>query len=397
MFKKTIKNLLYFSTSSEVLLLFATLAALYIANSALYEVYRDFLKNFLHIKLNFLNFAVDEKITLKFFIDDFLMAIFFLLIGLELKRELLVGELSTADKVFLPTIAAIGGVIAPALIFSYFNINAQDNLRGFAIPTATDIAFAYAVVKAFGNRISSATKVFIITLAVIDDLIAIFIIAFFYTEQLHALFLLYSFIVMFVLFLLSIKKSENLFFYTILGFLLWLCILQSGIHPSVSGVVLAMFIPFRTANQDFLENFAHNLAPFVNFFILPFFAFANAGVQIVNFSLQILYDPLIMGIVFGLFLGKQIGVVFFSFIAFKLKICQLPKDCNWLEFYGVAILTGIGFTMSLFIGNLAFDSDEILDKVKIAVLLGSSISFIFGSLILLFVKKKENIIEKILN
>ncbi len=387
MFKSALRNFFHFTKSSEALLLIATIAGLFIANSQFSELYRNFFNQ--EINFNIFTQDVGAKFSPKFIIDDFLMAIFFLLIGLELKREILIGELSSRKKLLLPVIGAIGGVITPALLFCYFNGQNQENLRGFAIPTATDIAFAYAVIKAFGDKISNSIKIFLISLAVIDDLIAIFIIAFFYTENLQVINLLYSFFIMFFLFLLNAKKSENLLLYLILGSALWFFVLKSAIHPSIAGVALAMFIPFKTTNKFLLENLARKLSPFVSFIILPIFAFANSGVKIANFSTEILFDGLILGIALGLFLGKQIGVFLFGFLAIKLKICELPQNSNWLEFYGVAILTGIGFTMSLFIGNLAFDNYETLDKVKIAVLIGSILSFILGSLILSMTKKKS--------
>lgn len=397
MIRRAVKTFFYVTTSSEALLLIATFAGLFIANSSFSQIYHDFFHHQRDINFYFFNQEVHSHFSFKLFIDDFLMAIFFLLIGLELKREVLVGELSSKEKLLLPVIGAIGGVLTPALIFSYFNISDTENARGFAIPTATDIAFAYAVVKAFGDKISSATKIFLITLAVVDDLIAIFMIALFYTDNLHAINLLYSLLIMFGLFLLSAKKSEKISLYLILGFVLWIFIFSSGIHPSIAGVAFALFIPFKTRNKFMLENFAHKLSPFVSFIILPVFAFANSGVEISNFSQQSLTSNLVLGIALGLFFGKQFGVFLFSFFAIKINICKLPKNSNWLEFYGVAALTGIGFTMSLFIGNLAYDDDIILNKVKVAVLIGSLASFIFGSLILISMKKEKNFLKKFIS
>ncbi len=389
MIRVAIKNFFYFSRSSEALLLFATISGLLIANSAYHGQYHAFFTDNINLNLDFLKQGLGAKFSLKLIIDDLLMAIFFLLIGLELKREVLVGELSSRSRLLLPVIGAIGGVLTPALMYCYFNITEQDNLPGFAIPTATDIAFAYAVVKAFGNKISNATKVFLISLAVVDDLIAISIIAFFYTENLHAINLLYSFLIMFGLFLLNAKKSNNLYLYFALGTVLWIFVFMSGIHPSIAGVALAMFMPFKTKNRFLLEDVAKKLSPAIGFIILPLFAFANSGVQISNLSFDMLLDGVIVGIVVGLFFGKQIGVFIFALIAIKLKICKLPKNSNWLELYGVSILTGIGFTMSLFIGNLAFENYATLDKVKIAVLIGSVASFIYGSAILVMMKKSR--------
>lgn len=381
------KNLFSYKISSQLILLLATLSALMAANSQFHDSYRDFFQIIISPKIPFVE---QISFTFKQFIDDFLMVIFFFLIGLELKKEVIVGELSSKSKIFLPTFAALGGVILPALIFSYFNIANEENLKGFAIPCATDIAFAYAVVKIFGDKVTPSIKIFIITLAVIDDLIAILIIAIFYTAEINEVYLLLSSIAVLGLVLLNLKNSKSRFLYLILGISLYLMILKSGIHPTVAGVIIAFSIPFKTRTSFPVENIAHKISPIVNYFILPVFAFANAGVAIKNFSWTSFADTLILGIILGLFFGKQIGVMLFSYIIIKLKICNLPPNSNWLELYGIAILTGIGFTMSLFIGNLAFSDELILDKVKIAVLVGSLASFIFGSLILICERKNNN-------
>ncbi len=385
MIKTTIKNLFNIKPSSEVLILFAMIAALIVANSSLGNLYYEF--------FNIPLFAIDslqleKEISLNTIINDFLMAIFFLLIGLHLKREILVGELSSKAKIMLPIIAAAGGVIFPALIFFFINSHQAEYLRGFAIPTATDIVFTYMVIKVFDKKISSAAKVFLITLAVVDDLIAIAIIAFFYTTQLHIFYFIAALLVVGFLALIHYKKSQSIFLYSFAGFLLWLCVLKSGIHPSVAGVVLAMFIPLKTKDHFPLKNLALTLAPIVNFVILPLFIFANMGIKISNLSWQILSDSMVLGIACGLFFGKQIGVMLFSFIAIKLKLCQLPRDSNWAEFYCLAILTGIGFTMSLFVGNLAFWQEDLLNKVKVGVLLGSFASAAVGSIMLINLKSK---------
>lgn len=380
MIKTTIKNLLNIRTSSEALLLISMFAALIVANTSFYGFYHEFFNDPSFLKLSFLDF--DEEISFNTIINDFLMAIFFLLVGLELKREILVGELSSKTKIILPIVGAIGGTLFPAIIFSLINQEHAENLRGFAIPTATDIVFTYVVVKMFSNKISSAAKVFLITLAVVDDLIAIAIIAIFYTADLQIIYLFFALMTIGFLAFLNYKKSDSIFSYSLGGFLLWLCILQSGIHPSVAGVIFAMFIPLKLKDQSPLKKLALDLAPIVNFVILPLFAFANTGVRISGLSWQILFDSLVMGIACGLFFGKQIGVTLFGFVAIKLKLCHLPRGSSWVEFYCLAILTGIGFTMSLFVGNLAFDNAILLDKVKIGVLIGSIASAVVGSIML---------------
>ncbi len=388
MIKKTVKNLFNIKASSEVFLLLAMLSALAVANSSLGNFYHEFFNNTSLLQINSWNFSAE--ISPNLFINDFLMAVFFLLVGLELKREILVGDLSSKTRIMLPIFGAVGGTIFPAIIFLLINSHHAENFRGFAIPTATDIVFTYVVIKAFDKKISHAAKVFLITLAVVDDLIAILIIAIFYTEELQAIYLAAAGLTMCFLAFLGRKESQSIFLYALGGFLLWFCILKSGIHPSVAGVILAMFIPLKTKNHFPLKNLALTLAPMVNFAILPLFAFANTGVKISNLSSEIMQDPLVLGVACGLFFGKQIGVMLFSFVAIKLGLCKLPRDSSWIEFYCLAVLTGIGFTMSLFVGNLAFAQDDLLDKVKIGVLLGSMVSVAAGSLMLWLRKDVKN-------
>jgi NhaA family Na+:H+ antiporter len=379
---KKVKKIFELEAATGILLLMATIASLLVANSNLFIFYHDFFSFDLPINIEFISFHKD--LTIRDWINDALMPLFFLLIGLELKEEILVGELSSKSKAMLPAIAACGGVIVPALIFYFFNFNHQENLRGFAIPTATDIAFAYGVICLFGKNISKSLKVFLISLAIFDDLVAILIIAFFYSQNLDLIYFLLALLTVSGLVILNLKKSTKISFYLILGGILWLMILKSGIHPTLAGVTLAIFIPRQ---KNLLHNLIKKIAPSVNFIILPIFAFANSGVRIENFSSEIFANPLVLGIIFGLFFGKQIGVMLFSFIAVKLGLTALPRGskggASWLEFYGVAILTGIGFTMSFFIGSLAFLNDQIaFDAVKIGVLCGSFLSAIVGVLVI---------------
>jgi NhaA family Na+:H+ antiporter len=369
---KSIKNFFELEVATGLLLAITTIAALFIANSAYHQAYHDFF---------LLSFS---GLTFKDWINEALMAIFFLLIGLELKKEILTGELSSKKKITLPFIAAFGGVIIPSLIFCYFNLGEAQNLKGFAIPSATDIAFAYGMISLFGKKFPQSLKIFLVALAVIDDLIAILIIAIFYSQEISAIYILLSFLILFGLLLLNLKNSTNIFFYLFLGILLWLTILHSGLHATLAGVLVAAFIPLK---KGLLEKLAHKIAPFVNFIILPIFAFANAGVGIKEFPIEDISIPLILGITLGLFVGKQLGVMLFSFIAIKIKIASLPSKTNWMQFYAMSIFTGIGFTMSLFVGSLAFFGNELLfDEVKIGVLLGSLLSMIYGSLIVFFIK-----------
>ncbi len=377
MIKKSFKTFFKSEIAIGVSLLIATAIAMIVANSEGYQTYRNFFLINLPLSLDFI--GIHKDLTFLDWVNDALMAVFFLLVGLELKREILVGELSSRSKIILPIIAAFGGVIFPLLIFSFFNFDNPENMRGFAVPTATDIAFAYGMISLFGKKISNSLKVFLVALAVLDDLVAILFIAFFYSQNVNFGYLILATIVLFGLALLNIKNSRNISLYLVLGVFLWLMVLKSGIHATLSGVLLALFIPLKIKNESLLSSLAHKIAPVVNFLILPIFAFANSGVRIEKFSAEIFSQPLVLGIVCGLFFGKQIGVMLFSFIAIKLKIAHLPRGTDWFEFYGAAILTGIGFTMSLFIGSLAFfGKDFVLDEVKIAILLGSFCSAIFG-------------------
>jgi NhaA family Na+:H+ antiporter len=363
-------------------LLAATIAAMLIANSENHEIYKIFFSSPASLNIEFI--GLKKEMNYLDWINDFLMTIFFLLIGLELKKEILIGELSTKRKLALPAIAALGGIIFPILIFFLFNFNHPENMRGFSIPAATDIAFAYGVMSLFGKRFSNSLKVFLVALAVLDDLAAILIIAFFYSHEPNLSYIALAFIALLGLGLLNFFNSRKIHLYLILGFFLWLMILKSGVHPTISGIILALFIPLRVGNKSPLSQLAHKISPSVNFLILPIFAFANAGVPLQNFSTDLFTQPLILGIACGLFFGKQIGVMFFSFLAVKFNIAHLPRGTSWSEFYVAAILTGIGFTMSLFVGSLAFTENNsannfMLDEVKIGVICGSFFSAIFAT------------------
>lgn len=377
MIKKAIKTFFKSEISIGITLIFVTILSLFFVNSDNHQIYENFFLMDLPLNISALN--IYKSLSLRDWINDALMAIFFLLVGLELKREVLVGELSTKKRFALPAIAAIGGVVFPALIFAYFNMDDAEALSGFAVPTATDIAFAYGMISLFGKKVPNALKVFLVALAVLDDLMAILIIAFFYTQNFNGIYLLYGGFAMLGLAFLNFKNSRRISLYLVLGAILWLMILKSGIHATLAGVLTAAFIPLNVKEEPTLSNLAHKIAPSVNFFILPIFAFANSGVRIAKMELSIFTDSLVIGVICGLFFGKQFGVVAMSYIAVKLKIVQLPRGSNWVEFYGASILTGIGFTMSLFIGSLAFSEHlELYDKVKIGVLAGSLFSMIFG-------------------
>ena len=373
--------------ASGLLLLISAVIALFISNSNLSNLYFETLNRYLFVGIN--NFGI--KMSLLHWINDALMAVFFFFVTLEIKREFLQGELSNRKQALLPIIAAIGGMLVPALIYVYINFQTGDTLNGWAIPSATDIAFSLGVLSLLGSRVPISLKVFLTALAIIDDLGAIVIIAFFYSGDLSIKYLsllLITFIALIILNKFNIKKFIP---YLLLGLILWFFTHESGIHATISGVLLATVIPHRKKEKDFslLTKIEHNISPYVAFGIMPLFALANAGVSLSGMNFDSLLLPVPLGILLGLFIGKQIGVFLFSIISIKLKIAQMPNNANWLNFYGVGVLTGIGFTMSLFVGNLAFvENVQYISGVKIGVLSGSLLSTVFGYVLLLVATKK---------
>jgi len=373
--------------ASGLLLLISAVIALFISNSNLSNLYFETLNRYLFVGIN--NFGI--KMSLLHWINDALMAVFFFFVTLEIKREFLQGELSNRKQALLPIIAAIGGMLVPALIYVYINFQTGDTLNGWAIPSATDIAFSLGVLSLLGSRVPISLKVFLTALAIIDDLGAIVIIAFFYSGDLSIKYLsllLITFIALIILNKFNIKKFIP---YLLLGLILWFFTHESGIHATISGVLLATVIPHRKKEKDFslLTKIEHSISPYVAFGIMPLFALANAGVSLSGMSFDSLLLPVPLGILLGLFIGKQIGVFLFSIISIKLNIAQMPNNANWLNFYGVGVLTGIGFTMSLFVGNLAFvENVQYISGVKIGVLAGSLLSTVFGYVLLLVATKK---------
>lgn len=379
--KNWAKKIFELESLTGILLLIASLSAIIITNSQ-YKIYYE---NLFAIKLpiNFPIIGISKNMSLLDWINDFLMSIFFLLVTLELKEEVIQGELSNFKRVILPLICAIGGVIIPIIIYYFFNYQHPDNLKGFAIPTATDIAFAYGIICLFGKKINKSLKVFIISLAIFDDLLAIFFIGFFYSHDLNLFYGFLALGIMVILGILNLKKIYRLEFYIILGLVLWLLILKSSIHPSIAGVALAIFI---THQKNFIKKIISSIAPLVNFMILPIFAFANSAVYFNNFTFEIINDPLFLGIFFGLFFGKQIGVMLFAYLAIFFNIAHLPRcskngEVSWWQFYSVSIITGVGFTMSFFIGNLAFDDQLKSQQIKLAVLLASCCCGLLGIIV----------------
>ena len=374
--------------ASGLLLLIAAVIALIISNTNLSNYYFDILST--HISIGTKNFGLD--LSIQHWINDVLMAVFFFVVTLEIKREFIQGELSKPKQALLPIIGAIGGMAIPALIYIVINLETKYTLIGWAIPTATDIAFSIGVLSLLGTRIPISLKVFLTALAIIDDLGAIIIIGFFYSTDLQYIYLLLmlaTFIALLVLNKLGVKKFAP---YFLIALFLWYFTHGSGIHSTISGVLLAITIPHRHNEKDhsLLLKLEHMLSPYVAFGIMPLFALANAGVVLSDISFNTMLAPVPLGILCGLFLGKQIGVFLFSFLSVKLKLAEMPSNSNWIKFYGVGILTGIGFTLSLFVGNLAFvDHSNIMDGVKIGVLAGSSLSALVGYFTLLIVTRKK--------
>ena len=373
--------------ASGLLLLISAVIALIVSNSSLSSIYFETLESYFFIGVK----NIGIKMSLLHWINDALMAVFFFFVTLEIKREFLQGELSSPKQALLPIIAAIGGMLVPALIYVYINFQTGDTLRGWAIPSATDIAFSLGVLSLLGSRVPISLKVFLTALAIIDDLGAIVIIAFFYTGDLSVNYLSLLLLTFICLIFLNKFNVRKFIPYLLLGLILWFFTHESGVHATISGVLLATVIPHRKKEKDFslLTKIEHGVSPYVAFGIMPLFAFANAGVSLEGMNFNSLLYPVPLGILLGLFLGKQIGVFLFSLVSIKLNIAQMPNNANWLNFYGVGILTGIGFTMSLFIGNLAFiENTQYIGGVKIGVLSGSLLSTIFGYFLLLITSKK---------
>ncbi|MEH6558722.1 MAG: Na+/H+ antiporter NhaA [Oceanicoccus sp.] len=371
-----IKNFLKMESSGGILLVAATLLALVFANTPLYPDYQNFLNIPVEVRIG----AFELAKPLLLWVNDGLMAIFFFLVGLELKRELVDGELSSPSKLILPTIAAVGGMAIPAAIYSWFNWHNPAAMQGWAIPAATDIAFALGVLTLLGNRVPTALKIFLVSLAIIDDIGAIIIIALFYTADLSVLSLTVAGICLVTLFTFNRRGVDNLTPYILVGLILWTSVLKSGVHATLAGVALAFFIPYQTKdNRSPVKELEHDLHGSVAFFILPLFAFMNAGVVISGSAVAALTTGIPLGIALGLFFGKQIGIFGFSWIAVKLKLAP-PPTISWSQLYGVSILCGIGFTMSLFIGSLAFEQTgaDYLAVDRLGILMGSFVSAIVG-------------------
>ena len=378
-------------STAGVLLIIVTVIALLLENSSFSIAYNSFLHT--HVEVRFGSLQIAKPLLL--WVNDGMMAVFFFLIGLEVKREVLEGQLSSLKQVALPGIAALGGMIMPALVFILMNQDAAFAMKGWAIPTATDIAFALGILSLLGKRVPISLKLFLMALAIIDDLGAIVIIALFYTTDLSTVSIAIASVSLVVLFIMNkmgvVKKAA----YILVGIVLWVSVLKSGVHATLAGVVLAFFIPLSSTTKDgksfsMSKELEHDLHYWVAFLILPLFAFVNAGVNLKGISVGDMLNSVPMGIMLGLFIGKQVGVFGFSWIAIKLGLASLPKHSSWMQLYGVAVLTGIGFTMSLFVDSLAYNDTQIYHYAdKLAILLGSFLSGLVGYIILRSVKNRQ--------
>ena len=383
-------------STAGILLIIVTIAAILFENSGLSPLYNSFLRT--HVEIRFGSLQIAKPLLL--WVNDGLMAVFFFLVGLEVKREVLEGHLSSLRQVALPAIAAIGGMLIPALIFAFINQGQSFDIKGWAIPTATDIAFALGILSLLGNKVPTSLKLFLMALAIIDDLGAIIIIALFYTTDLSTISIVISFISLVALFIMNKAGVTKKAAFILVGTILWVSVLKSGVHATLAGVALAFMIPLNSEDKNgkkfsMAKEMEHDLHYWVAFLILPLFAFVNAGVNLKGISTEDMLGTVPVGIMLGLFFGKQAGVFGLSWFAIKFKLASLPKDSNWMQLYGVAALTGIGFTMSLFIDSLAYNDTQIYNYAdKLAILIGSFLSGIVGYIILRFAKNRDKISSK---
>jgi NhaA family Na+:H+ antiporter len=387
-----IREFLRHEAAGGVVLLAAAALAFILTNSPLGSHYLQFFELHLTVKLG--DVGLDK--SLNHWINDGLMAIFFFLVGLEIKRELIEGELSSPRDAALPAIAAVGGMAAPALVYFLFNAGTPETLSGWAIPAATDIAFAMGVISLLGNRVPESLKIFLLALAIIDDLGAIVIIAIFYTADLSLQALGLASIGIAILVAMNRLKVRSLAAYVLVGLYVWACVLESGVHATLAGTIVGLCVPLRSPEGKIVDE-EHSLAkrciralhPWVAFAIMPAFAFANAGVSLAGLSWDAIAAPVTLGVALGLFIGKQAGVMAAIALARISNVARLPEGAGWLETYGVAILTGIGFTMSLFIGSLAFPGIDHTVEMRLGVIGGSILSAVSGLLVLALATRRR--------
>lgn len=386
-----VREFLKLESAGGLLLVIATILALVMKNSAYSDWYAALLNTPVNVAIG--EFQIAKPLLL--WINDGLMAVFFFIVGLELKREFLEGELSNRSQIVLPAFAATGGMLVPAAIYAYINWGHPVTMNGWAIPAATDIAFALGVLALLGPRVPVSLKLFLMALAILDDVGAIIIIALFYTTELSTLSLTTAGICLFLLIFLNKRGVTHLPIYLFIGAIMWASVLKSGVHATLAGVFLAFTIPLRDAEDPRhspLRQLEHELHPSVVYVILPLFAFANAGVPLAGMTIKALLEPVSLGIILGLFVGKQLGVFSFAWLAIKLKLATLPDKVSWTQLYGAAVLCGIGFTMSLFIASLAFEHEgqEYIRQVRLGILVASLMAAVAGYLLLRFTQKKSD-------
>ncbi|MCT8567525.1 Na+/H+ antiporter NhaA [Glaesserella parasuis] len=374
-----IRKFLQLESASGILLLAFAMLAMLFANTPLKDLYFDFLSMPVSIQIGL--FSIHKPLLM--WVNDGFMAVFFVLIGLEVKREMMVGAISSYQRAIFPAIGALGGMIVPALVFTLINSDSPEFQQGWAIPMATDIAFALGVLGLLGKRVPFALKIFLLALAIIDDLGAIVVIAIFFSHELSTTALISAVIAITALIIMNRMRVTAICAYMVVGLILWASVLKSGVHATLAGVIIGFCVPLKGKNgEEPLAHFEHILAPWCSFVILPLFAFSNAGVSVAGMSLSTLFSPLTMGVALGLLVGKTLGVFSFSFLAVKLGIAQLSEGINFKQIFAVSVLCGIGFTMSMFLAGLAFGGDEadgqFISLARLGILIGSGISAVLG-------------------
>lgn len=380
-----IEQFLKQESAAGILLMLAAISAIIIANTPLFGLYNLLIDTPVVMQIGALK--IDKPLLL--WINDGLMAVFFLLVGLELKREVLEGELSNPANIMFPAIGAMGGMVVPAAVYAYFNWGNDVAMKGWAIPAATDIAFALGILALLGSRVPVSLKIFLTSLAIFDDVGAIVIIAIFYTSKISFSALVVAAVCCVFLWFMNVRKISNLSRYLLIGFVMWVAMLKSGVHATLAGVILAMFIPikdYQSPGKSPLKSLEHDLHHAVAFIILPVFAFANAGINVTGMTIEQVFHPVPLGIALGLFAGKQIGIFGLCWLGLKMGIAKLPEGMNLTRLYGVSLLCGVGFTMSLFIGSLAFEEtgENLLVDERLGIIIGSLMSGVVGFFVLKF-------------
>ncbi|WGE33889.1 Na+/H+ antiporter NhaA [Actinobacillus genomosp. 1] len=387
---KQIQKFLKLEAASGILLLVSALLAMIFANTDLNQLYFSFLQT--EVAIKFGAFSIDKPLLM--WVNDGFMAVFFILVGMEVKRELFEGSLSSYQKAIFPAVAALGGMIVPALVYWFINQNSPEYQQGWAIPMATDIAFALGIVALLSKQVPPALKVFLLALAIIDDLGAIIVIALFFSHEMSMQALTIASFAIIVLVAMNRYKVTGLINYAIIGTILWASVLKSGVHATLAGVIIGFCIPLRGKNGEApLHHLEHALAPWCSFAILPLFAFSNAGVSLEGMSLDKLASPLPLGVALGLIIGKPVGVFLFSYVSVLLGIAKLPEGINFKQIFAIAVLCGIGFTMSMFIAGLAFGegdaSEDVLALARLGILMGTFVSAIIGYFLLKLTTKSN--------